>query len=131
VKETRKLFHVTGDSVGWGWIRTDKFVKRVTRIGMGSSTEALYVGLIDVLQYVGRGSNLLIKIDSRSVLEQLDGKRIYETPWAPRWAPRWRELRKEVRKLIRERELEVELQYVTPYHHFASKLLRIPKNPWD
>ena len=55
VKETRKLFHITGDPLGWGWVRTDKFVKRVTRIGMDPD-EAAYVGLINVLKYVGRGS---------------------------------------------------------------------------
>ena len=120
MKETRTVFHITGNSLGWGWIRSgSKFMKRVTRIGMGSSSEAVYVGLIDVLKYVGRGSRLLIKIDSRSVRDQLDGERIYETPWAPRL----RELRKEVRKLIQERELEVEVKYVDPFSHFASRLL--------
>ena len=116
MKETRKLFHITGDPLGWGWVRTDKFVKRVTRVGMDPD-EAAYVGLINVLQYVGRGSCALIKIDSWRVHALFHGKRPYKQP-------RLRELRDEVRKLIQERKLEVELKYVDPPHHLASRLLR-------
>jgi hypothetical protein len=116
VKENRKLFHVTGDSRGWGWVRTDKFMKRVTPGYVGSSDVAAYVGLIDVLKYVARGSRVLIKLDSWRVCDQLNGKRVYGQPGL-------RKLRDEVRKLIQGRELEVELEYATPPHHLASRLL--------
>jgi len=116
VKKTKKLFHITGDPLGWGWIRTDKFMKRVTRIPMWSD-EAAYAGLIDVLKYVAHGSHLLIKIDSRLVHDQFYGKRVYKEP-------RLRELRNEVRKLIRQRELEVEVEWVNSYDHLAARLLR-------
>ena len=125
MKDTRKLFHVTGDPRGWGWVRTDKFMKRVTPGCVGSSDVAAYVGLIDVLKYVARGSRVLITIDSWRVCDQLNGKRVYGQPGL-------RKLRDEVRKLIQNRELEVEWQFVDPPHHLASKLLgpRVRRRWW-
>jgi hypothetical protein len=100
----------------WAWVRIDKFTKRIRRVEKVSGDEASYLGLIDVLKFVGCGGRLLVITDSQRLHDQLHGKRVYKEP-------RLRELRNEVRKLIEEQTLEVEVKYVSRYNHPIGRLL--------
>ena len=111
------MFHIAGDTLGWGWLRLDNMAKQVTRIGMESGDDAAYVALIDVLKSVDHGSHVLIKTNSMLVYAHFHGKRVYKQP-------RFREFRNEAMKLIKERELEVELVWVDEYHHLVAGMFR-------
>jgi ribonuclease HI len=117
MKETKEKFYIIGSGgVGWAWVRIDRFTKRIKRVEKVTGDEASYLGLIDVLKFVGCGGRLLVITDSQKLHDQLHGKRVYKEP-------RLRELRNEVRKLIEEQTLEVEVKYVSRYNHPIGRLL--------
>ena len=117
MKDTKEKFYLIGSGgVGWAWVRMNKFTKRIKRVEKGSSDEASYLGLIDILKFVGSGGRILIVTDSWNLDAQLHGKRVYK-------APRLRELRNAVRKVIEEQGLEVEVDYVPRYRHPIGRLL--------
>jgi ribonuclease HI len=117
VKETKQKFYLIGfGCVGWAWVRMDGFTKRIRRVENVSDDEASYLGLIDILKFVGSGGRVEVITDSEKLKDQLHGKRTYKEP-------RLRELRNEVRKLVEERAFEVEVKYVSRYNHPIGRLL--------
>ena len=117
MKETKEKFYIIGSGgVGWAWVRIDRFTKRIKRVEKVTGDEASYLGLIDVLKFVGCGGRVLVITDSWKLHDQLHGKRVYKEP-------RLRELRIQVRKLIQQQALELEVEYVPRHWHPIGRLL--------
>jgi Reverse transcriptase-like len=101
----------------------DRFTKRIRRVDV-SDDEASYLGLIDILKFVGSGGRVDVITDSEKLKDQLHGKRTYKEP-------RLRELHNEVRRLVEERALEVEVKYVSRYNHPIRRLLNPLRDQLD
>jgi ribonuclease HI len=118
-----KTFHIDGSGEapdgkgsGWGFVYEDRNLERVKRIDHLTNNEAEYHALIAVLNYVGRGSSVLIFTDSALVSNQFNGKfRVNE--------PRLKRLLDEAKMLMEERDLEVEVKWIPRERNLAGKLL--------
>jgi len=105
-----------GTGSGWAWIYVDKDKQQIERLDGLTSNEAEYRALIGVLQYVSRGSSVLIFTDSALVANQFSGKfRVNE--------PRLKKLLDEAKSLIHDRNLEVEVEWISRTENLAGKLL--------
>jgi len=105
-----------GKGSGWSFVYEDRNLERVERIDHLTSNEAEYHALIAVLNYVGRGSSVLIFTDSALVANQFAGKfRVNE--------PRLKRLLDEAKMLMEERDLEVEVRWIPRERNLAGKLL--------
>ena len=126
MQDTMKKFYLA-DSVpkgcGWTWIRMDKFVKRTKTSEKDLlGDEAEYLGLIDILQYLDRGSRAVIILSSEVVWRLFNGRRL--GPNQADKPERLRKLRDEARKVIRKRNLEVEVRYVDWRSHPLRRMVR-------
>jgi len=99
------------------------FKRRVRPVDSDWHDEVMYLGVIDILKTVSPGGSVLIVLDDLSICEQLNGKRIYNALCMAA-GNRLRVLRKDVRKLAQERDLELQVEYVRPWNHLASKLIK-------
>ena len=105
-----------GKGSGWAFVYEDQNLERVKRIDHLTNNEAEYHALIAVLNYVGRGSSVLIFTDSALVSKQFTGK--YRVT-----KPRLKELLDEAKDLIEERSLDVEVRWIPRERNLAGKLL--------
>ncbi len=120
---SRKVFHIDGagqgpdgKGSGWAWVYLDKDKEQIERVDGLTSNEAEYGALIGVLQYVKRGSSVLLFTDSSLVSNQFNGNfRVKE--------PRLKRLLDEARRLMEERNLEVEVRWIPRERNLAGKLL--------
>jgi ribonuclease HI len=105
-----------GCGSGWAWVYVNRDKQQIERVDGLTSNEAEYRALIGVLQYVGRGSSVLIFTDSALVSNQFAGKfRVNE--------PRLKRLLDEAKMLMEERNLEVEVRWIPRERNLAGKLL--------
>jgi ribonuclease HI len=122
-KDQVKKFYIDGSGQGpdgkgsgWAFVYEDRNLERVKRIDHLTNNEAEYHALIAVLNYVSRGSCVLIFTDSALVSNQFTGK--YRVT-----KPRLKQLLDEAKDLIEERSLDVEVRWIPRESNLAGKLL--------